>query len=117
MAMQGMMEEVKRFTAAPEPPVAPELPATSTKYDPSHTREVPVSQFASQANLTESDPLQQAGQDAWLKYAQAHGPGAPMPAGLPGPWTGTGAAPLKPIHYKDIEKPDKYGGSVDDWLQ
>ena len=44
MAMQGMMEEVKRLTAALEPP------ATSATYEPSHTREVPVSQVS----LTES---------------------------------------------------------------
>ena len=113
MAMQGMMEEVKRFTAKPELPAAPERPAASATHEPSHTREVPVSQVS----LTESDPLQQPGKDAWLKYAQAHGPGAPMPAGLPGPWASTRAAPLNPIHPKDVSKPKKYGGNTDDWLQ
>ena len=124
MAMQGMMEEVKRFTAKPEPLAAPEPPAASATHEPSHTREVPVSQVS----LTESDPLQQPGKDAWLKYAQTHGPGAPMPAGLPGPWASTGAAllgpwastgaaPLNPIHPKDVSKPEKYGGNTDDWLK
>ena len=40
-----------------------------------------------------------------------------MPAGLPGPWASTGAAPLNPIHPKDVSKPEKYGGNTDDWLQ
>ena len=29
----------------------------------------------------------------------------------------TDAAPLQPIHPKDINKPEKYSGNVDDWLQ
>ena len=40
-----------------------------------------------------------------------------MPAGLPGPWASTGAAPLNPIHPKDVSKPEKYGGNTDGWLQ
>ena len=59
-AMQAMTEEVKRLAAEPEPQAAP-------------------------ATTAPPDPLQQPGVDAWLKCAQVHGPGAPMPAGLPGP--------------------------------
>ena len=44
-----------------------------------------------------------------------------MPAGLPGPWSGsgearTGAPPLNPIHPKDVDKPERYSGNIDDWL-
>ena len=91
-AMQAMMEEIKRLAAEPEPQAAA-------------------------ATTAPPDPLQQPGMDAWLKYAQVHGPGAPMPTGLSGPWVGTSAAPLQPIHPKDVSKPEKYGGSTDDWLQ
>ena len=62
---------------------------------------------------TESpDPLQQAARDSWLQYHLNQGPGAPVPAGLPGPWSGsgearTGATPLNPIHPKDVDKPEK----------
>lgn len=48
---------------------------------------------------------------------QTLGAAAPMPTRLAGTWTGPGAAPLRPIHPKDVDKPEKYGGSVDDWLQ
>ena len=82
-AMQAMMEEVKRLTAKPEPQAAA-------------------------ATTAPLDPMQQPGMDAWLKYAQFHWPGALMPAGLPGPWVGTSAAPLQPIHPKEVSKPDKY---------
>ena len=91
-AMQAMMEEIKRLAAEPEPQAAA-------------------------ATTAPPDPLQQPGMDAWLKYAQVHGPGAPMPTGLSGPWVGTSAAPLQPIHPKDVSKPEKYGGNTDDWLQ
>ena len=97
MAMQGMMEEVKRLTAGPAEVGFETVHARDASALPQPSAGV----MRTETNLTELDPLQQAGQDARLKYAQAHGPGAPMPAGLPGPWTGTGAAPLKPIHYKD----------------
>ena len=43
---------------------------------------------------------------------QASGPGASAPAGLTQPWASTSAAPLQPIHPKDVSKPDKYGGVI-----
>ena len=62
-------------------------------------------------------PLQSPLNDLLLRYMHAHDTATPMPAGLDGPWLGTEPAPLRPLGRKDVDKPGKYGGSDDDWLQ
>ena len=92
-SMQATYEELKRL-AAPQPGQAA-------------LAQLRLQNSSAAAPPPTDGPAQQSNIDACLKYVEAHGPGAPMPAVLAGPWPGTGAAPLKPIHPKDVDKPDK----------
>ena len=68
--------------------------------------------IAAARSLSASAPVE----DAWLKYHQSNGVPLPEPVGLESVRKTEDLAPLKPIHPKDVEKPERYGGSIDDWL-
>ena len=91
------LEEVnKSMSAAPAPQPAPQASGT-TDAAPASSASAPV-------------------EDARLKYRQNNGALLPEPVVFKIARKTKDVAPLKPIHQKDVEKLERYGGSIDDWL-
>ena len=93
-AMQALADQVNRLTAN-----------TATAVDAAPPSAQPVAAAAAAA-ASAADPLQEPQNDQWMRYVPTHGAAAQMSMGLAGTWAGQGAAPLRPIHPKDVDKPE-----------